>query len=59
MRVCSVARDRFLRLSDDLPPRLEGLTADKIAQIIHDEVTLTLENLCRAFQKLYSAKDGQ
>jgi hypothetical protein len=57
--VCSRARDRFLRMSHDLPPRLEGLPADKIAKIIHDEVTLTLKNLCRDFQKLYSTQDGQ
>ena len=53
VKVSTLARDRFLRMSHDLPPRLEGLSADKIAKIIHDEVTETLENLCRDFQRLY------
>jgi hypothetical protein len=59
MKVCSLARDRFLRLSNDLPPRLEGLAADKIAKIIHETVTATLEHLCRDFTRLYSSQDGQ
>ena len=54
--VCSRARDRFLKMSNDLPPRLEGLTADRIAAIIHDEVVQTLENLCRDFQRLYQCQ---
>ena len=54
--VCSRARDRFLRMSHDLPPRLEGLSADRIAQIVHEEVTLTLEALCRDFAKLYGTQ---
>ena len=53
--VCSRARDRFLRMSHDLPPRLEGLSADRIAQIIHTEVVQTLEALCRDFTKLYDS----
>ena len=57
--VCSRARDRFLRMSNDLPPRLEGLPADKIAKIIHEAVTATLENLCRDFAKLYNSQDDQ
>lgn len=57
--VCSRARDRFLRMSNDLPPQLEGLTADKIAEIIHLEVVQTLENLCRDFARLYSSQDDQ
>ena len=52
--VCSRARDRFLKMSNDLPPRLEGLSADRIAQIIHTEVVETLETLCRDFARLYS-----
>jgi phage terminase Nu1 subunit (DNA packaging protein) len=59
MKVCSLARDRFLRLSFDLPPRLEGLSANMLAKVLHDEIVATLENLCRDFQKLYSAQDGQ
>ena len=54
--VCSRARDRFLKLSNDLPPRLMGLTENQVAQIIHDEVTETLENLCRDFTKLYGSQ---
>ena len=54
--VCSRARDRFLRMSHDVPPRLEGLSADRIAQIIHTEVVQTLENLCRDFQRLYQCQ---
>ena len=54
--VCSRARDRFLKLSNDLPPKLEGLSADRIAQIVHDEVTETLTNLCRDFQRLYQCQ---
>ena len=57
--VCGKARDRFLKMSNDLPPRLEGLSANKLAKVLHDEVTLTLENLRKDFQKLYSAQDGQ
>ena len=59
MKVCSLARDRFLRLSFDLPPRLEGLSANMLAKVLHDEIVATLENLCRDFQKLYSTQDGQ
>ena len=55
VKVSTLARDRFLRMSHDLPPRLEGLSADKIAKIIHEEVTGTLEALCRDFTRLYSA----
>ena len=55
IRVTTLARDRFLKMSHDIPPRLEGLSADKIAKIIHEEVTGTLEALCRDFTRLYSA----
>ena len=55
IRVTTLARDRFLRLSHDLPPKLEGLSADRIAQIVHEEVTLTLEALCRDFARLYGS----
>lgn len=54
--VTSKARDRFLKMSHNLPPRLEGLSADKIEKIIHDEVVSTLENLCRDFQRLYQCQ---
>jgi phage terminase Nu1 subunit (DNA packaging protein) len=57
--VCSRARDRFLKMSNDLPPRLEGLSANKLAKVLHDEVVQTLENLCRDFAKLYGSQDGQ
>lgn len=56
IRVTTLARDRFLRLSHDLPPKLEGLSADRIAAIIHEEVVQTLENLCRDFQRLYQCQ---
>ena len=56
IRVTTLARDRFLKMSHDLPPRLEGLSADRIAAIVHDEVVQTLENLCRDFQRLYGAQ---
>ena len=57
--VCSRARDRFLKMSSDLPPRLEGLTADRIAKIIHEEVVRTLEALCRDFARLYGSQVDQ
>jgi hypothetical protein len=57
--VCGKARDRFLKMSNDLPPRLEGLSANKIAKVLHDEIVATLENLCRDFAKLYSSQDDQ
>ena len=59
IRVTTLARDRFLRMSHDLPPRLEGLSADRIAKIIHEEVVATLENLCRDFQRLYGAQGDE
>ena len=59
IRVTTLARDRFLRMSHDLPPRLEGLSADRIAQIIHTEVVQTLEALCRDFARLYGSQADQ
>ena len=56
VKVSTLARDRFLKLSHDLPPKLEGLSAHRIAAIIHEEVTLTLETLCRDFAKLYGSQ---
>ena len=52
--VCGKARDRFLSMSNELPPKLTGLATEKIAEIIHIEVTGTLEALCRDFTRLYS-----
>jgi phage terminase Nu1 subunit (DNA packaging protein) len=57
--VCGKARDRFLKMSNNLPPKLSGLATEKIAEIIHLEVVQTLENLCRDFAKLYGSQDGQ
>ena len=54
--VCSRARDRFLKMSNDLPPKLSGLPTEKIAAIIHEEVVATLENLCRDFARLYGSQ---
>ena len=54
--VCSRARDRFLKMSNDLPPKLSGLPTEKIAEIIHLEVVGTLEALCRDFAKLYGSQ---
>ena len=53
--VCGKARDRFLSMSNELPPKLTGLATEKIAEIIHIEVTITLEALCRDFTRLYSS----
>ncbi len=47
-KVYSVVRDRLLRFSNDMPPRLEGLEVAKMAKLIRDEVIVVLTELSSA-----------
>jgi hypothetical protein len=52
-RVVSAARGEILKLASDLPPRVEGLPAAKIARVIHDEVIAILSRLSDETSALY------
>lgn len=52
-RVVSAARAELLKLSADLPPKLEGLPAGKMQRIIRDDLTEILERLSDESGKLY------
>lgn len=52
-RVCSAARDQFLKLSNDLPPRLLGLSEAKMSVIIRAAVIDVLTRLSDETSELY------
>jgi len=45
IRIVGAARDAFLRMPHELPPRIEGLPAARIARVLHDEVVSILTEL--------------
>jgi hypothetical protein len=55
-RVCSAARDQFLKLSNDLPPRLLGLSEAKMSVVIRSAVIDVLTRLSDETSELYHDK---
>ena len=56
-RVVSAARAEFLKLTADLPPRLEGLTASKCQKILREAVTAILSRLADETSELYKEEN--
>ncbi len=56
-RVVSAARAEFLKLTADLPPRLEGLTASKCQKILREAVTAILARLADETSELYKEEN--
>jgi hypothetical protein len=52
-RVCSAARAELLKLSSDLPPRLEGLPASTMSALIRSSITDILTRLSDETGNLY------
>ena len=53
-RACSAARGEFMKLTSDLPPRLEGLPASSMSKIIKTEIIAILTRLSDETSALYA-----
>jgi hypothetical protein len=53
-RVCSAARGELMKLTSDLPPRLEGMGAAAIQKVIKEEVIAILTRLSDETNALYA-----
>jgi hypothetical protein len=53
-RVCSAARGELMKLTSDLPPRLEGLAASSMSKIIKTEIVTILTRLSDETSALYA-----
>jgi hypothetical protein len=53
-RVCSAARGELMKLTSDLPPRLEGLPASSMSKIIKAEIIAILTRLSDETSALYA-----